>query len=65
MASCPCIVASRYLDDAASDKPRPASDSPRPQPGTVLVREWHGTLHEVTVLHKGYRYHDRHASFAD
>lgn len=41
-----------FLDNAASDKPcRPPTALP--QPGTVLVREWHGTMHEVTVLAKG------------
>ncbi len=35
--------------------------SPRPNPsaGTSLIREWHGTVHQVLVLEKGYRWNDR------
>ena len=28
--------------------------------GTQLIREWHGTVYEVSVLNKGYRWEDRH-----
>lgn len=29
------------------------------KPGTRLIREWHGTVHEVTVVDDGYVYRDR------
>jgi DUF2924 family protein len=29
------------------------------QPGTVLIREWHGTRHQVTVLDDGAIYHGK------
>jgi hypothetical protein len=36
-----------FADDAVAARPaRPSG----PSPGTVLVREWHGTSHRVTVL---------------
>ena len=47
-----------FLNDTAAGKIR-ASPTVAMKPGTVLMREWHGTMHEVTVLAKGYRYHDR------
>jgi hypothetical protein len=28
--------------------------------GTVLVREWHGVMHQVEILEQGVRYQDRH-----
>ncbi len=46
-----------YLHDAAGGKQR-SPPAARPQPGTVLVREWHGKMHEVTVLENGYHYRD-------
>ena len=30
------------------------------RPGTVLVREWQGTTHQVTVLADGYGWNGRH-----
>lgn len=33
-----------------------ASPTPRIKPGTRLLREWQGVLHEVTVLEKGVEY---------
>ncbi|OUS09127.1 hypothetical protein A9Q96_00155 [Rhodobacterales bacterium 52_120_T64] len=40
---------------------RNPTTSPRPNPsaGTSLIREWHGTVHQVLVLEKGYRWNDR------
>jgi hypothetical protein len=32
---------------------RPATETPRINPGTVLIREWHGVSHRVTVLKEG------------
>lgn len=31
----------------------------RIKPGTRLVREWHGTTHQVLIIEKGYVYRDR------
>jgi hypothetical protein len=30
------------------------------RPGTRLVREWHGTMHQVVVLERGYEHEGRH-----
>jgi hypothetical protein len=32
----------------------------RPEPGTVLIREWHGVAYHVTVLDHGVRYGGEH-----
>jgi hypothetical protein len=31
----------------------------QPRPGTVLVREWHGTKHQVSVLKDGFLYRSK------
>ena len=36
-----------------------ASVQPSLTPGTSLVREWHGTLHQVQVLDKGFVWNDK------
>jgi hypothetical protein len=41
----------RVLRDGASDGSLP---TPLPRNGTVLVREWHGAIHHVTVLQDGF-----------
>ena len=41
----------RFADDAEAGQPAPPSGAV--PPGTVLVREWHGTSHQVTVLETG------------
>lgn len=33
---------------------------PRLKPGTRLVREWHGTLHQVVILEEGVLFRGRH-----
>ena len=47
----------RLLERAAEDKVdrRPATEAPttRVTPGTVLIREWHGISHRVSVLADG------------
>jgi hypothetical protein len=46
----------RLANDARSGrqlKPEPAAGA---QPGTVLMREWHGVTHEVRVLDRGVLY---------
>ena len=35
---------------------QPRSKRQTPQPGTRLLREWGGELHEVTVTDRGYAY---------
>jgi hypothetical protein len=36
-----------------------AIKSIQPRPGTVLVREWHGTKHQVSVLREGFLYRSK------
>jgi Protein of unknown function (DUF2924) len=43
----------RALADGNTDKP-PILGSPLPRVGTILVREWQGTPHHVTVTHDGF-----------
>jgi hypothetical protein len=43
----------RVLEDEAADAPK-AATSPLPRTGTILVREWRGTTHRVTVVDDGY-----------
>jgi hypothetical protein len=45
----------RLLERVAEDKVRlrPATETPRITPGSVLIREWHGVSHRVTVLEDG------------
>ena len=54
----------RLLERVAEDnvRPQPATERPKINPGTVLIREWHGVSHRVTVLAdgvllRGARYH--------
>ena len=56
----------RLLERAAEDKVdrRPPTEAPATKvtPGSVLIREWHGVSHRVTVLedgalYRGKRYH--------
>jgi Protein of unknown function (DUF2924) len=42
----------RVLEDEAADAK--AATSPLPRTGTILVREWRGTTHRVTVVDDGY-----------
>ena len=41
------------LGETASDPP-PRPTSPLPRTGTVLVREWQGTTHHVTIVNDGF-----------
>jgi hypothetical protein len=34
-------------------------DGPKIKPGTRLLREWHGTMHEVIVLEQGVQFRDK------
>lgn len=49
----------RVGKEGSLDEPSRTS-STRATPGTVLVREWQGTSHRVTVLDDGVVYRDRH-----
>jgi len=48
----------RVADAAAAHRPVSAKKSTetRLRAGAVLIREWHGTKHQVTVLQGGFRY---------
>ncbi|MCR9093121.1 MAG: DUF2924 domain-containing protein [bacterium] len=52
----------RKLEKAAADlkagKPL-GPTGPKIKPGTRLLREWQGTVHEVIVLEKGVQYRDK------
>lgn len=39
--------------DASAHRPIRAVPQPTPKPGTVLLREWHGTEHQVVVREDG------------
>jgi Protein of unknown function (DUF2924) len=43
----------RVLRDDATDAPKSAM-SPLPRTGTILVREWRGTTHQVAVVDDGF-----------
>jgi hypothetical protein len=43
--------------DNGSRLPRPAA--PRPRPGTRLIREWRGEVHQVSVLDDGFDYREK------
>ena len=43
----------RVLQDEAADAPK-AATSLLPRTGTILVREWRGTTHHVTVVDEGF-----------
>jgi Protein of unknown function (DUF2924) len=45
-------------DAGASKVPAPGKKA-QPRVGTVLVREWHGTKHQVSVLKDGFVYHSK------
>jgi hypothetical protein len=50
----------RIADDAAARQQSPATpEKIRVNAGTVLIREWHGTKHQVTVLKDGFLFRAR------
>jgi hypothetical protein len=53
----------RLLEDAGARSGKLRSTRPHPkrsvQTGAVLVREWHGTKHQVTVLKDGFTFKGR------
>lgn len=46
----------RLANDARSGRPLKPEPAAVAQPGTVLMREWHGVTHEVRVLDRGVLY---------
>jgi hypothetical protein len=48
----------RVLRDETADVPN-ARTSPLPRTGTMLVREWRGTTHRVTVVDDGFRWNGK------
>ena len=45
----------KFLNDTAAGN-KPVAPTPHFQPGTVLLREWQGVTHEVTILERGVLY---------
>jgi hypothetical protein len=45
----------KFLQETANDT-KPQMPAKELKPGAVLIREWQGITHEVTVLDKGYLY---------
>lgn len=43
-------------DTSTKDEHKPTPIAPKLRPGTRLVREWHGNVHQVTVLDGGFDY---------
>jgi hypothetical protein len=55
-------VARKFLADTAVGK-KPLAPTLQFKPGTVLLREWQGVTHEVTMLDRGVLYRsERHSS---
>ena len=51
----------RIAEDAtARRQAAPPPEKVRASAGTVLIREWHGTQHQVTVLKDGFLYRAKH-----
>ena len=46
----------RLANDARSGRPLKSEPAAGAQPGTVLMREWHGVTHEARVLDRGVLY---------
>ena len=50
----------QVAEKGSAQLPAAPALSCQPQPGTVLIREWHGVAHHVTVLEHGVRYGGEH-----
>ena len=46
----------RIATDAHERRATLSTSAPRLKPGAVLLREWHGTTHQVSVLADGVRF---------
>src|SRR5258708_27968966 len=49
----------RVAADVLARRPIALSPAPTLTPGTVLLRNWHGTEHQVIVRHRGVEFHAR------
>ncbi|XSG83595.1 MAG: DUF2924 domain-containing protein [Methyloligella sp. ZOD6] len=49
----------RLLRKAYENGGKVKTPKPRLSPGTKLLREWHGEMHEVLVLEKGFAWHGK------
>ena len=49
----------KVAQDAGASKVPATGKKPQPRVGTVLVREWHGTKHQVSVLKDGFVYRSK------
>jgi hypothetical protein len=50
----------QVAEKGSAQLPAAPALSCQPQPGTVLIREWHGVAYHVTVLEHGVRYGGEH-----
>jgi hypothetical protein len=50
----------RIAMDAKARRATLATSTPRLKPGAVLLREWHGVTHQVTVLADGVRFRGKY-----
>jgi len=58
----------RLLASAVEDKPKGSSKRPQTrmaQSGTILVRQWRGTAHRVTMLDDGVSFGKRYGSLSE
>ncbi len=56
----------RVAEDARPRRSTPTPPARRLRPGAVLIREWRGTSHQVTVLEDGVLFHGkRHRSLSE
>jgi len=53
----PAVLRKRLHQRLSGASTRPKA---RYQPGTRLIREWQGDVHEVVVLEKGFRWQEQH-----
>jgi len=49
-----------FASDGANESALAATPSRIVRPGAVLVREWRGISHQVSILEKGFRFRGRH-----
>lgn len=50
----------RIAEEASARRPLTTPPGRRPSSGTVLLREWHGVTHRVTVLDDGVLFRGKH-----
>jgi hypothetical protein len=55
----------KVAEEAGTGRKAPRTEKTEPRVGTVLVREWHGTKHQVSVVKDGFVYRSkRYASLS-